>query len=432
VVSTYLLYFLVDVALIGSWLAGLIYIIAYGIWNALNDPIVGFVSDKTRTRWGRRKPYIFVGAVFSLIFYILMWGPPAGLSSLNTFLYLLIVIIAYEFFYSMSAVTWFAVYPEIWQDVEDRSQVVIFRQVFAIVGGTFAGGVFPFLQVTLSSTVGEIPSWMIASAILGGLFSLTFLVSLLGIHERKEFEKDQQLTVKEAFKKNLHSKPLLTYMGIHTMTFAMAGWQAAMAPFLIVHSLGYGLEMTTLLMIPTMFLTVACFPIWKKIYMRLGPKRAVGTAAVTNILCYIPVLFINGIFLLLLWGALLGFATSGILVTREIMVADVCDADECATGTRNEGSIFGFTKMASRASMVLVGLFNAILLDVIIGYNPSLPDPPMMDLYIRIGIVVVTLLFTIVLLTFLKLYPLDIDQVLEIREELNELHAKKLEKVNKS
>jgi len=428
-VSTYLQFFLIDVAFLNAWLAGIIYMIAYGIWNAINDPIIGFVSDRTRTRWGRRKPFIFIGASFSLIFYILIWGPPLGLSTISIFFYLLFIIIAYEFFYSMAAVTWFAVYPELWESVKERSEVVIYRQVFAIVGGIFASGIFPILQANFAVTFGEIPSWMISSAIVGALFTITFLVSLFGIKERKEFSMEEKFSLGGLLKKNLRSKPLLTYMGIHTMTFAMAGWQSAIAPFFIVHSLGLGIDIMALLMLPSMITTIAFFPLWRKIYMKLGPKKSVGAAATVNIFCYIPVLFITGILGVLLWGFFIGVGTSGILVTREVMVADVCDADECKMGVRNEGSIFGFTKLSSRASLMLVGLFTSLLLDAIIGYDPLLPDPPLMDILLRLGFFLVTLLFTLILYLSLALYPLNTLKVEAMHQELEEKRRKKKEKL---
>ena len=143
------------------------------------------------------------------------------------------------------------------------------------------------------------------------------------------------------------------------------------------------------------------------------------------------VFFISDMIGITLWGLFLGMATSGILVAREVMMGDVIDDDEVKTGLRREGSYFGFMIMIEKLSLVIVGLFAVILLDTIIGYNPSLPDPPHMDISIRIGMVVIVGIFTLILIAFLQIYPLTKEKVAEIREKVEKLHAEKREHLEK-
>jgi Na+/melibiose symporter-like transporter len=429
IVSTFLLFFLTDVVYLNAWLSALIYMLAYGVWNAINDPIVGVLSDRTNTRWGRRKPWIMVGAPLCLFFYILIWGPPVGWSSIGIFIFMLIVVSAYEFAYSMAAVTWFAVFPEVWVTVEQRSEIVIYRQVFAIFGSALAVGLFPVIQVTFSESYGEIGGWTWAGTILGIIFSLCFLISLLGINERKEYSLDKQMSLFKSIKTSLKNKSLISYMVIDLMTWSMFGWMGAIAPFFITHSLGLGLEIVSVIMIPNMIATIVFFAPWRKVYIRFGPKKTLAVSCVAQIIVYLTVFIINDILGLVLWGFFLGLSTAGILIAREVMMGDVVDEDEIKTGIRREGSYFGFMIMVEKFSLVLIGLFTAILLDVIIGYDPKLPDPPMMDLYIRIGMVTMIGLFTVILIVFLKFYPLDKNKVAEIHEKVEILHKEKKERL---
>jgi len=431
ILSTFLLFFLIDVVLIDAWLAALIYILAYGVWNAINDPIVGTLSDRTRTRLGRRKPWILVGAPLCLIFYILLWGPPIGIGELGIFFFMLFAVAGYEFSYSMAAVTWFAVFPEVWETVEERSSVVIYRQIFAVIGGALAVGLFPVIQATFSDIFNELVGWTIAGATLGMVFTITFLISVLGIKEHKEYSLEKQMPLFKSIKTTFKNKSMVTYIVIDLMTWSMFGWMGAISPFFITHSLGLGIETVSIMMIPNMFATIIFFFPWRKIYIRYGPNISLTASSILQMIVYLMVFFISDIIGITLWGLFLGMATSGILVAREVMMGDVVDEDEVKTGLRREGSYFGFMIMIEKLSLVVVGLFAAILLDAIIGYNPSLPDPPHMDISIRIGMVVIVGIFTLILIAFLQIYPLTKEKVAEIREKVEQLHTEKRERLEK-
>ncbi len=77
-VQTFLLFFYTDVVRLDPQLVGLGFAISYGVWNAVNDPLIGMVSDRTRTRWGRRIPYIAVGTLLTFLLFIPVWSPPLG------------------------------------------------------------------------------------------------------------------------------------------------------------------------------------------------------------------------------------------------------------------------------------------------------------------------------------------------------------------
>ena len=76
--QTWLIFFYVDVVRLDARLVGLAFALAYGVWNAVNDPLVGALSDRTRSRWGRRVPYIALGTPALLVLFFLVWSPPLG------------------------------------------------------------------------------------------------------------------------------------------------------------------------------------------------------------------------------------------------------------------------------------------------------------------------------------------------------------------
>lgn len=426
IVSSFLFYFLIDVIFLDTWLAALIFILSYGVWNTVNDPIVGVLSDRTRTKIGRRKPWIILASPLTFIFFILLWSPPIGLGSLGVFIYLLVVVAGYEFSYSMFGVSWFSVFPELWESVEDRSKVVVLRQVFAIIGSMLAIGLFPILQTSLGAIYGELAGWSWAAVIMGAVFSLSFLLSSFGIKERKEFTIDKRLPLIKSIRLILKNKTLIMYMGIHLMTWSITGWMGVMTPFFISHSIGLSLDVMAIAFIPNILATIMFIVIWRKVYIRFGPKKTLAFSVILNALCYIPCLFIIDLIGLAMWGAFVGVAMSGVLVSREVVAGDVVDEDELKTGIRREGSCFGFLIAIDKFSLVIIGFFSVILLDVIIGYDPLLPDPPIMNMGIRYGILGFISLFTIILLIILKFFPLNNERIAEIRAEIEKLHDEKL------
>jgi len=436
-VSTFLLYFLIDVVHLDPWLSALAFSLSYGVWNALNDPVVGILSDRTHTRWGRRRPWIIIGAPLCLLFYVLVWSPPLGGAplaepgSLEIFLFIIIVIAGYEFTYSMAEVAWLALFPEMWESVEDRSEVVVYRMIFATVGGALAIAVFPLLVSSFSGSFGEFGGWTWAGGILGAIFTGAFLFSLLGIRERKEFALDKPLSIGKSLRTTISNKTFLTYVCVNLMTWCMFGWLSTMTPFFIKYSLGMGTERIAIIMGPEILGTIVFFPFWRKLYIRHGPKVTLAASTILLSLVFVPCLFIQTILQAAVWGLFVGIAIAGALLARHVMMGDVVDEDEIKTGVRREGSYFGVTVMMEKLSMVIIGVCTAFVLSTIIGYVPGKPEPEFMSMGIRLSMVGFTALYTLILLLFLKYYPLGKEKVIEISKKIEKIHVEKAEKLEK-
>ena len=153
--------------------------ISWTIWNALNDPLLGYISDRTRTRWGRRKPFIILGTIPVLIIEIILWIPPTD-SYFITFIYLLIMLMCYDTFYTM--VTFFdALFPEMFVSVEQRAEVNTIKQILATIGLLMAFLVPGIFIGDLTRKEGYLINGIVTSIIIGG--SLLIAIKW-GIKER--------------------------------------------------------------------------------------------------------------------------------------------------------------------------------------------------------------------------------------------------------
>jgi GPH family glycoside/pentoside/hexuronide:cation symporter len=441
VINGWLMYFLISVVFLSPWLGGLAFALSFGVLNAIFAPLIGSFSDRIRTRFGRRRPFIMIGAPLTILFFLLLWYPPTGGKplaepyALGIFLFIVVVLGAWAWTYSMAAVTWFALFPEMWESVKDRSEVVMYRQIFGVVGGALAVAVFPILVASMAGKFGEFNGWIWAGSILGVIFAGAYLFSLLGIKERKEFLSDKALPMGKAILATFSNKTLRKYVVIDLMTWCMTGWLSATMPYFVVDSLGKSEADVALLMAPSMIGIFAFFIIWRAVYIRYGPKVTLASAIIGFTFAFLPCLFVQTVLQGALWAFFVGAAMGGVLLAREVMMGDVVDEDEIKTGARREGSCFGAFIAIEKLSFVIIGVSTAFLLSVIIGYVPGQPKPEFMNMGIRIGMFVFTAIYMVIALIFLMIYPLGKTKATALSKQIEELHkikANKLEKVTEA
>ena len=436
--SVYLLFFLIDEVHMDPWLASLIFLISYGIWNAINDPIIGNLSDRTRTKWGRRRPYIMMGIPIMFFFAVLIWAPPIGGEPLadphspSIFLYMMIVISIYEFGFTMVSLCRNAVFPEMWTDLKDRSEVTIYRESFSVVGGILTMVIFPLIVDSFSEKFGTFGAWAWAGGIMAAIFSGTFLVSLLATRERKEFSVlDTPLPFIESFKTAITNRSWITKTGATLMTTCVIDWISAMSPFFVKYSLGMGMEAITIMMGVQMITMFCFFPIWSRICIRYGTKVTLAVSMITFNIGPLFGLIAHDVLGIAMMGFAGGITIGGFLLARALMWADVIDEDEIKTGVRREGIYAGISAPIGKISQIILATGTAFILSTI-GYVSGL-EPSNQPLSVgggfRLGMALFPIIFTVIMLVFLKFYPLGKERVDEISRIIKRMHAEKAKKM---
>jgi GPH family glycoside/pentoside/hexuronide:cation symporter len=358
-------FYYVDILGLNAATAGVLWTI-YGLWNAVNDPLMGQISDRTRSRMGRRVPYVLFGAIPLGLSFFFLWTPvkqpPWMLAA-----YFLMILFIFDTLYSLTIIAYNALFPEVAPTVRDRVDLSATREILATVA--------LLLSYILAPIIAERVGYITMGAIMGGLVGLGYLIAMIGVKENPIDDKEVQLGLGASLKVVLSSKPFLWFLGANVSKEYIWLVLGAMLPFWRKYALGiqapisvFGTTLgpgdaeAVLLGLPIL-LTIPSLLIWRPIVMRLGYRRTWIIAALT----FIPGLLLTGLardFTSGLIGTLLicpGLA--GSMIMPFPVISEVIDEDaKREGGYRREGIFFGMnggiTKLAFSAQGVL---FAAIM-----------------------------------------------------------------------
>jgi GPH family glycoside/pentoside/hexuronide:cation symporter len=405
--------------------------VIWSLWNGINDPLIGYLSDRTNTKYGRRKPFIMIGVIPMLILEIVVWLPNPGNNWLN-FLYLLIMLFCYDTFYTMIALPYDSLFPELYTSVEERSQVNTIKQILSVVGLIFAA-LIPALFIDMFGGSSETFGYLINKIVTSTIVGISLLVSLKwGVTEREEFKLDHRQEFKffENIKYTLKNRAFQLYsvmfflyeyvlllLGLIMPLFGKYVWQVG--------------EFDTMIILGIMYIIGAVsVVIWRRLDLAIGSRKGYALSIIIYFISTLPIMLFQQYELAIVFSLFVGVGFGGMLYFIYLIIADIIDEDELKTGKRREGAYFGVTNFFMRLSMILsiltVGfVFNMTQWEV---YDPTI-DP-------RLGLLILFILFPGIALSItlicLYYYPLTKEKVNEIKEELEELHKQKLEKVRET
>ena len=416
--STYIIFFYVDVMKLPVYLAGISMLI-YGVWNAINDPIAGFISDRTRTRWGRRIPYIAAGAIPFGVVYFLLWVPPfRGLEqTFLLFLYFVTLICLFDGFYTVTVLNWASLYPEMYPSLEERAQVNAYRQSFGMLG--------LIIGIALPPLIYNQWGWGRMGAVFGAIISLAFLTALWGSHEKKEFSRDQPLSLGKALKATLKNRSFLTFVFANLFVQYTFTIILATIPFFAKYVLNANPLQTTLILAAAFLMAVPMLFVWRRLTVKYGAKRCFMASMFLLAVFLTPFFFTKSFEVVLLTSALIGTGLAGFILISDVIISDVIDEDEVATGTRREGMFFGMNAFVTRFA-IGIEVLSMSMIFILSGYSPYVfTQPRAFQLGLRLllaGFPIVALALGLAVMSF---YPLAGRRLEELKIKLAEVHAKK-------
>jgi len=402
--------------------------IIWSIWNAFNDPFIGFLSDRTHTRWGRRKPFIIFGTIPIIIIEIILWIPPTS-NHFITFLYLIVMLISYDVAFTCIALPYDSLFPELYTSVEDRAEVNAIKQVLSAVGLILAFLVPGIFIGDLTQTSGYLVNGIVTSIIIG----ISLLVSILfGVREREEFKFDHEhgFGFLGGMKYTLKNKAFVLYTIMYFLYNYFLLTIAAVIPLFALHVLNLTTTFETSILFGTVFIVgILTVPLWSKIDINLGGRKGYAIAIICYFIPSILLLFVSSFIEAVIVMLFMGFGFGGMLYFIYLIIADVIDEDELRTGVRREGTYFGITNFFMRLSTIMA-IVTVSLVFTSTGWETYEPNP---GADVILGLRLLVVLFPGIALGLslicLYLYPYPKERVLDIKKELVILHEKKLDRV---
>jgi GPH family glycoside/pentoside/hexuronide:cation symporter len=374
----YLLPLYTDVVLLPPALAGLGKMLGF-VWDGLNDPLTGHVSDRTRSRLGRRRPYLIGAAIPLGVTFGLLWTPPAQPGPLVGFLYMVVAFMVFDTFFTFYATPYLALGAELSDDYHERTQLSAWRSFFHVLG-LFAGGVIPGAILARHASA-PAAGFAAAGIGLGAGMAVVGLATGLLVRETPRAAgggATSWRTFLRGLASTLANRPFRVMMA----TFALILLSGGLTQTLVPYAFRYWLDMPQLVgSVIAIYLaaSVLSLPLWTQLARRIGKDRALRACMLWSvvILTATPFVLAPGMSLVRLssYLVLAGLGSGGWAVLPVAITADIVDHDELETGQRREGAFFGFWTLAMKLSAALANGLVGVALELF-GYVPNAAQAP--------------------------------------------------------
>jgi glycoside/pentoside/hexuronide:cation symporter, GPH family len=421
-VYVYIPKFYTDVVGINVILMGYI-LFSVRIFDAVTDPVIGYLSDRTATRFGRRRPYIAVGAVFLSAMMILLFNPPRATPSFET-IWFGVFIYALFLFWTIVTVPYESLGPEITFDYNERTSLFGMRDGFLIAGTIAAAGSPALVQWLFGlsgEAAGERAKFFWISILYTPLLVGTAWWCVWAVKELHPQPEKEVLGLASGLRQVAHNRPFVLLLVAYTISAIGNNLPATLILFYVQYVLQS--DQADFFLLLYFASGIIFLPGWIFIARRTGKKAAWLASMAINSGAFVGVFFLGpgdvfpyGI-LVFLSG--IGFGAS--LALPSAMQADVIDYDELLTGERREGLYIGLWSISKKLAAA-IGIGVGLYLLGMAGYTPNVDQTPKVQFMLRVLYALIPSLCNLLGLAVSLAYPINDGMHEKIRRAIVDRH----------
>ena len=361
IVYTFLMIYFTDVVGINPAFVGTLFLMAR-LWDAINDPIMGMIVDNTRSRFGKFRPWIFIGTILNSVVLFLLFRKP-DLEGTSLYLYYSVMYILWGMTYTIMDIPYWSMIPTLATTKEDREKISVVPRIFASLGGLTVT-TFGIALVNKLGNGNQIKGFEYFALGIIIIFIISTIVTCINVKEKTQVQvNNEKVNIKQAFNILKQNDQLLVFIGIvlaYNLAMQLAGgaaiyyfkYVAGKESLFSLYSFFKVAEIGGLMLFPVVTRKIGRQQVFRM--ATILPMFGLITLFISGLIAPQSILFIS------VSAVLLNLGSGFLLGSTTVMLADIVDYGEYKLGSRNESIIFSaqtlLVKLASALSGWLIGV----------------------------------------------------------------------------
>lgn len=339
------------------------------VWDAVNDPIIGILSDRLKTRWGRRRPFLLWFAIPFGLSFVMLWSAPNWEDQTALLIYVTVTFMIADTLQTLISVPFLSLTPELTSDYDERTTLTSFRSFFQLAGALSVVVAAPaIVDMVLAGGGSQQQGFMLVGAIFGGIGAIPLLLIGLFVRERSTPEQTLSLPFRETLRAAWQNIPFRYAVGIHMLNWSAVDMVAVAFPYFLlywvaqgdllasINILGVELAYESAFFGVLMSVCILFIPFWLQLAKRRNKREAymLGMVFWVSVQLMIFTIKPGDTDYLLVIAALAGIGVSAAYTLPDSLFADVIEWDELRTRRRQEGIFYGIRTLIRKMTGALV------------------------------------------------------------------------------
>ena len=319
----------------------------YTFIDVLDNPVYGFLSDRTRSRWGRRRPWLAIGTPLLILCFIAFYNMPAFLAGDSIFAYCMLFYILTGTLDSVLNANYAALFPELFPNDVARAKTNAMRQAFMLVG--------MIISIALTPMVTDMLGYGLTAILYGLLGGGVILYMTFTCRERDPEPEEAKPGLWKALKDLLTNGKFWIAGLVNAFYSAAMSLVLASVPFFVEYGLRLSSGQSTFLLAAVLLIAIGCVAVWVWLVKKFTLVPVWRAALVTLAVTFVPLYFANSLVTSIIFSAFVGFGFAGVITTMDLIGARIMDEDTQKHHLRREGIIANALGFMNR----LNGLFTS-------------------------------------------------------------------------